>query len=75
MPQRVIDALELIQVDKQQCRALFASTHMLEALFQTVLKQTAILEASQRVIKSKLFHLRLGFHALADVFNVQHDMA
>jgi len=70
VPERVVDTLELIQIEIQQRHVLFSSADMLQRLIKSVLEQAAILHPGERIVKSQFLHLSLSFCALTDVVDV-----
>ncbi len=66
--QRVVDALELVEVEKQH-RKLLAAADPLERMIQLLAEKHAVGQTGQRVVMRKPRDPRLGLFALGDVFD------
>ena len=74
MSERIVDALEFVDVDIQY-RQLLAGCNMIELLFQPFVKQCAIGQIGQRVIMCEMSDPLLGARALGDVLVGRHPSA
>ncbi len=74
MAKRVINAFELVEIQKQQRHHILVAPRVLEALIEAVLEEAAVLQSGQRVIEGQLFHLCVGLTLLADVLDTEDDV-
>ena len=68
MAERVVDALELVDVDIEH-RQLLARPYRLERLFQPLAKQDPVRQVGQRVVMRQMGDLLVGALALGDVLD------
>lgn len=64
----IVECLEVVQVDEQQCAVLLAAGRGSKCLFQSVEQQPAVGQAGQRVVESQAVDLVLRRLARTDVF-------
>ena len=65
--QRVIDFLEVVQVDEQDGQLLLVAFALLDLLLQSVAQHAAVGQAGQRIVKGLLAYQCLGLFAAGDV--------
>ena len=75
MPERVVDALEVIEVHKQHAEATARARPAQQRVLEAVGKPRAIGELGQRVVQRLVAQLFFERLALGDVADVQHEAA
>ncbi len=73
MAERVVDVLEMVQIEKQQGTAKVLMLKQRHLLAQAVEQQCAIGQPGQRVVISQVLNLRLGIFKRADVAGVHQQ--
>ena len=63
----VVDGLESVQVEEQQCHQVFLPVGAVDGLLQAVAEQRAVGQVGQRVVKRQVVELRLVAHQFGDV--------
>ena len=74
MSERIVDALELVDVDIEQCE-LLAATGLPQLAFDLFPEQHPVRQVGQRVVMRKVRNLLVGAPALGDVFHDVDDIA
>ncbi len=74
MSERIVDALELVDVDIEQCE-LLALTGSLQLAFDLFAEQHPVRQIGQCVVMRKMRDLLVGAPALGDVFHNVDDIA
>ena len=74
MAQGVVDLLELVEVDEQQCRQLLGLVRNLQKTLDLVAEIDPVGQRRQFVVARQMGDSRLGIAPLGDVFQ-QHDGA
>ncbi len=67
MPERIIDLLEVVEIEQHDAYLLAASCGARNCLSEPVVEQGAVRQAGQRVVQGEMAHLLLGRLALGDV--------
>ena len=67
MSQRVVDALEAIQIDEHDGDMFAVAMRARHRLFQLLMKQLSIRQACERIVHREVVHFVLGVFALRDV--------
>ncbi len=70
----VVDRLETVEIEHQQCRVLVVSARDLDHPFQLRLEAPAIVQACQRVVFGHVAQLLFEAAALADVHDLGHGV-
>ena len=66
----VVQRLEIVQIDEQQCAFALAARTASQSLLKAVQQQAAVGQVRQRVKERQVLDLRLGPFAVS---NVKHD--
>ena len=74
MSERIVDALEFVDVDIKQCE-LLAAAGSLQLAFDLFAEQHPVRQVGQRVVMRKMRDLLVGAPALGDVFDDVDDIA
>ena len=74
MPERIVDALELVDVDIKQREGLAASS-LLELALDLFAEQHPVRQIGQRVVMREVRDLLVGAAALGNVFDDVDDVA
>ena len=69
MAQRIVDALEAIQINKHHAKVATAALRAQHRVFQLLLKELAIGQARQRVIHGQIMHLFFGVLAFGNILH------
>ncbi len=67
MTQRVVDPLEAVEIDEQQCQAALLARRLGERIAEQLGKQVAVRQSAEAVEVSQFADPVLGRHALGDV--------
>src|SRR5688572_1948708 len=65
--QRVVDGLEVVQIDEEDCPPPPAASGRRQCLLQPVQQEPSVGQLGQRIVKCQMFDLLLGCLALGDV--------
>ena len=86
MPGRIVDHLEIVEVDDHHGEAVFAALRREHGLSQAVVEQAPVGQAGQRVVVGEVAHLLLlalafghvlrhAYHARCGAARVEHHVA
>jgi hypothetical protein len=74
VPERVVDALELVDIDVEH-RHLFAAMNPVQSLFELLAKQRPVRQVGQDVVMREMRDPRVGLPAFGDVLLGRHPSA
>src|ERR1700688_314465 len=67
MAQSVVDCLEAVEIQKQDCYRMRRYRNIFERFFKLLLKQETITKSGQRVVKGEVMRLRLQLLAISNL--------
>ncbi len=67
MTERVVDHLEVVQIEKQQPHPGMRPPRLRQRMLKAVAQQHAVRQAGQRVVVRQVFDARLGLHTFGDI--------